>query len=295
MTTDPEGSASSSDSDSTGQRGRARMPVVPMTLLTVVVLAAILAPWIAPHDPRIGKLSTRLIPPAWQEGGSTEFLLGTDSMGRDILSRVLHGARVSLVVGALGSLLAGSIGTLVGLIAGYRRRWVDSLLMRLTDITLALPLMLMALVLVALLGASFKNVVIVIVVLLWPYYARSVRGETLAITQSDFVDLARISGASSTRIVIRHILPNVMPTILVLATLQIALIILLEASLSFLGAGIPPPTPAWGLMVADGRDLIGTAWWISVIPGAAIFVVVLATNLLGDWVRDRFDPKLRQL
>jgi len=266
-----------------------------MTLLTVVVLAAILAPWIAPHDPRIGKLSTRLIPPAWQEGGSTEFLLGTDSMGRDILSRVLHGARVSLVVGALGSLLAGSIGTLVGLIAGYRRRWVDSLLMRLTDITLALPLMLMALVLVALLGASFKNVVIVIVVLLWPYYARSVRGETLVIAQSDFVDLARISGASSTRIVIRHILPNVMPTILVLATLQIALIILLEASLSFLGAGIPPPTPAWGLMVADGRDLIGTAWWISVIPGAAIFVVVLATNLLGDWVRDRFDPKLRQL
>ena len=295
MTTDFEDLATSGGSKPKGQSAHTRMPVVPAVVLSLVVLAAILAPWIAPHDPKIGKLSLRLIPPAWQEGGTKEFLLGTDSMGRDILSRVLHGARVSLIVGALGSLLAGSIGTFIGLVAGYRRRWVDSLLMRLTDVTLALPLMLMAIVLVALLGASFKNVIIVIVVLLWPYYARIVRGETLVIAKSEFVDLARISGASSTRIVLRHILPNVMPTILVLATLQIALIILLEASLSFLGAGIPPPTPAWGLMVADGRDLIGTAWWISVIPGAAIFVVVLATNLLGDWVRDRFDPKLRQL
>ena len=167
--------------------------------------------------------------------------------------------------------------------------------MRLTDITLSFPLMLMAIVLVSVLGASLTNVLLVIVFLLWPYYARQIRGEALAISEEDFVDLARVAGLSSPRILWRHILPNVMPTIGVLATLQVALIILLEASLSFLGVGIPPPTPAWGLMVADGRDILGRAWWVSIVPGIAIFGVVLAANLLGDWVRDRFDPKLRQL
>ena len=155
--------------------------------------------------------------------------------------------------------------------------------------------MLMAIVLVALLGASLTNVLVVIVILLWPYYARQIRGEALAVSEADFVDLARVAGVSNLRILWRHVLPNVMPTILVLVTLQVALIILLEASLSFLGVGIPPPTPAWGLMVANGREILVRAWWVSIIPGVAIFAVVLAANLFGDWVRDRFDPKLRQI
>ena len=192
--------------------------------------------------------------------------------------------------------IAGTIGTIIGMIAGFYKGWVDSLLMRLTDVTLALPLILMAIVLVAILGdPSFGKVVLAIVVLRWAFYARQVRGETLAVMEQPYVDLAKISGASTRRIMFRHVLPNVMPSLIVLATLNVALIILVEASLSFLGAGIPPPTPAWGLMVADGRDLIVVAWWVSIIPGMAIFLTVLAVNFAGDWVRDRFDPKLRQL
>ena len=264
-------------------------------VLVLVVLVAVFAPLIAPHDPEVGQLSNKLIPPVWQEGGQIDFLLGTDTLGRDIFTRILYGARVSLMVAILATGLAGVLGTIVGLIAGFYRGWAEIVLMRVTDMTLALPLMLMAIVLVALLGASLTNVLMVIVILLWPYYARQIRGEALAISEEDFVDLARVAGLSSPRILWRHILPNVMPTIGVLATLQVALIILLEASLSFLGVGIPPPTPAWGLMVADGRDILGRAWWVSIIPGIAIFGVVLAANLFGDWVRDRFDPKLRQL
>lgn len=272
-----------------------RFPFVSMLVLGLVVLVAVFAPLIAPHDPEVGQLSNKLIPPVWQEGGNSDFLLGTDTLGRDIFTRILYGARVSLMVAILATGLAGVLGTIVGLIAGFYRGWVEIVLMRITDMTLALPLMLMAIVLVALLGASLTNVLLVIVILLWPYYARQIRGEALAISEEDFIDLARVAGLSSPRILWTHILPNVMPTIGVLATLQVALIILLEASLSFLGVGIPPPTPAWGLMVADGRDLLGRAWWVSFIPGIAIFGVVLAANLLGDWVRDRFDPKLRQL
>lgn len=278
-----------------GASASIRFPYVSMVVLALVVLVAFFAPLIAPHDPEVGQLSNKLKPPVWQEGGSTEFLLGTDTLGRDIFTRILYGARVSLMVAVLATGLAGVLGTIVGLIAGFYRGWVEVVLMRFTDMTLALPLMLMAIVLVALLGASLTNVLLVIVILLWPYYARQIRGEALALSEEDFIDLARVAGVSNPRILWRHILPNVMPTIGVLATLQVALIILLEASLSFLGVGIPPPTPAWGLMVADGRDILGRAWWVSIVPGIAIFGVVLAANLFGDWVRDRFDPKLRQL
>ena len=272
-----------------------RFPYISMTVLVVVVLVAILAPVIAPHDPEVGRLSNKLIPPMWQEGGTGEFPLGTDTLGRDIFTRILYGTRISLMVAVLATGLAGVLGTIVGLVAGFYRGWTETILMRLTDITLAFPLMLMAIVLVSVLGASLTNVLLVIVFLLWPYYARQIRGEALAVSEEDFVDLARVAGVSNRRILWRHILPNVMPSIGVLATLQVALIILLEASLSFLGVGIPPPTPAWGLMVADGRDLLGRAWWVSIIPGIAIFAVVLAANLFGDWMRDRFDPKLRQI
>ena len=276
--------------------GRSRVPWLSLSFLIVVVLAAVFASWIAPHDPELGRLRDKLIPPFWQEGGSMDHVFGTDSLGRDVFSRVVFGARVSLAVGFLSVSISGTLGTIVGMIAGFYRGWVDSLLMRITDMTLALPLILMAIVLVAILGdPSFGKVVLAIVVLRWAFYARQVRGETLAVMEQPYVDLARISGASTLRIMFRHVLPNVMPSLLVLATLNVALIILVEASLSFLGAGIPPPTPAWGLMVADGRDLIELAWWVSIIPGIAIFLTVLAVNLVGDWVRDRFDPKLRQL
>ena len=272
-----------------------RFPYISTVVLVLVVLVAIFAPLIAPHDPEVGRLPNKLIPPMWQEGGTGEFPLGTDTLGRDIFTRILYGARVSLTVALLATGLAGVLGTIVGLFAGFYRGWVETILMRITDITLALPLMLMAIVLVALLGASLTNVLVVIVILLWPYYARQIRGEALAVSEADFVDLARVAGVSNLRILWRHVLPNVMPTILVLVTLQVALIILLEASLSFLGVGIPPPTPAWGLMVANGREILVRAWWVSIIPGVAIFAVVLAANLFGDWVRDRFDPKLRQI
>jgi len=278
-----------------GASAKSRFPYISLTVLVLVVLVAIFAPLIAPHDPEVGRLPNKLIPPMWQDGGSSEFPLGTDTLGRDIFTRILYGTRISLMVAVLATGLAGALGTVVGLMAGYYRGWTETILMRLTDITLAFPLMLMAIVLVSVLGASLTNVMLVIVVLLWPYYARQIRGEALAVSEEDFVDLARVAGVSNGRILWRHILPNVMPSIGVLATLQVALIILLEASLSFLGVGIPPPTPAWGLMVADGRDLLGRAWWVSIIPGIAIFAVVLAANLFGDWMRDRFDPKLRQI
>ncbi len=278
-----------------GASAKNRFPYISLTVLVLVVLVAILAPVIAPHNPEVGQLSNKLIPPMWQEGGSGEFPLGTDTLGRDIFTRILYGTRISLMVAVLATGLAGALGTVVGLMAGFYRGWTETILMRLTDITLAFPLMLMAIVLVSVLGASLTNVLLVIVVLLWPYYARQIRGEALAVGEADFVDLARVAGVSNRRILLRHILPNVMPSIGVLATLQVALIILLEASLSFLGVGIPPPTPAWGLMVADGRDLLGRAWWVSIIPGIAIFAVVLSANLFGDWMRDRFDPKLRQI
>ena len=298
--TNVESAATTPEEDESRVRGRApstsiRFPYISSVVLGLVLLVAILAPLLAPHDPEVGQLSNKLIPPMWQEGGTSEFPLGTDTLGRDIFTRILYGTRISLMVAVLATGLAGVLGTIVGLIAGFYRGWPETILMRLTDITLSFPLMLMAIVLVSVLGASLTNVLLVIVFLLWPYYGRQIRGEALAVSEQDFVDLARVAGVSNRRILWRHILPNVMPSIGVLATLQVALIILLEASLSFLGVGIPPPTPAWGLMVADGRDLLGRAWWVSIIPGIAIFAVVLAANLFGDWMRDRFDPKLRQI
>jgi peptide/nickel transport system permease protein len=273
-----------------------RYPLVPVAMLTfLLVIPAVLAPQIAPHDPLKGSLAKRLKAPAWQEGGTIEYPLGTDKLGRDILSRMIHGARVSLAVSLVAILVGGALGTGLGLISGYFGRWVDSVIMRLVDISLSLPTILLALVLVAAVGPSFATVIIVLVVLLWARYARLVRAETLSIKERDFIARARVAGASHTRIMLKYILPNVVNSLVVLATLQVGYVILLESALSFLGAGLPRPTPAWGLMIADGRELIVTAWWVSMFPGLAIMLTVLALNLLGDWLRDHLDPKLRHV
>jgi peptide/nickel transport system permease protein len=272
-----------------------RFPGVALVILVfLLVIPGLFAEWIAPHDPIKGSLSARLKPPMFW-GGSADHPLGTDKVGRDVLSRIIYGARVSLRVSLEAIVVSGFIGTTLGLISGYFGGKVDALIMRLVDISLGLPIILVALVFVAAIGPSFTTVIAVITVLLWARYARQVRGETLSIKAHDFIARARVAGASHLRIMFRYILPNVVNTLIVLATLQVGFVILLESSLSFLGAGIPRPTPAWGLMVADGRELIVTAWWISMFPGLAIMLTVLSLNLLGDWLRDHLDPKLRNV
>ena len=275
-----------------------RLPLLPMAILIVVlVIPAIFANWVAPHDPTQISFINQELPPAWMEGGKTEYLLGTDLLGRDVLSRIMYGARVSVKIAAIAIFIAGLLGTTLGIVAGYWGRWVDSFIMRMVDISLSIPIILLALVMVAAIGASETTVIIVLVLLLWSRYARLVRGETLAVRVQDFIARAQVSGASHRRIMIRHVFPNVFNSVIVLATLNVGFVIILESTLSFLGAGIPPPQPAWGLMVADGRDVIAssTGWWISLFPGLAIMLVVLSMNLLGDWLRDRLDPKQRQV
>ena len=273
-----------------------RYPVVPIGILLVaLVIPALFAEIIAPHDPIDGELRSRLLPPAWTDGGDWSHPLGTDRLGRDILSRMIYGERTAALVSLAALAVGGAVGSSLGLLAGYFGGWWDHVIMRLVDISLSLPLILLALVLVVLFEPGTATTVGVVALLLWSRYARQVRAEALTLKEMDFVARARVAGASNIRIIIRHIFPNVVNTIIVLATLQVGNVILLEASLSFLGAGIPPPNPAWGVMIAEGRDYITTSWWLSVIPGLAIMFTVLSMNLFGDWLRDRLDPKLRQL
>jgi len=276
-------------------RDRRWPPTLPLVIVAALVLCGILAPLLAPHSPVEGSLGERLVPPLGMEGSKAGHPLGTDRLGRDTLSRLLYGARISLAVSVVGISLTGAVGSFIGLLAGFLGGWVDTLLMRLVDISLSLPGILIAVLLSVVFEPSFTNVIIVVVFLLWPSYARLVRGETLGLKQQEFVALARVAGCSSLTIMFRHIVPNLLPSILVLATLHVGYVIVLEAALSFLGVGIPPPTPSWGVMVADGRGLIEQAWWVSILPGIAILVTVLSLNILGDWVRDRLDPKLRQV
>ncbi|HEY7496659.1 MAG TPA: ABC transporter permease [Candidatus Tectomicrobia bacterium] len=272
-----------------------RVPVIPLAIIALIVLTALLANVLTPYSPTDISLSERLRPPFWEQGGSLAHPLGTDPMGRDLLTRMIYGARVSLVVGFLGLFVGGGVGAALGMIAGYMGGRMDTFLMRVVDTTLAFPIILFAILLVVILGGSLVTVVIAVALVLWARYARVIRGEVLSLRERDFVAQARIAGCSSGRIILVHIFPNVLNTLVVLLSLQVGWVIIVEASLSFLGAGVPPPTPTWGSMIAEGRDYIASAWWVSFFPGLAILVTVLAFNLCGDWLRDALDPTMRQM
>ena len=273
------------------------IPLVPTIILALLVLSALTADFIAPYDPTLPIAGAGInSPPFWMEGGSTRTLLGTDFQGRDELSRLIHGARVSLLVAVTGTAVAGGIGLLLGVLAGYLGGWVDQAVMRITDAWLALPSLVFAIFLAALLGPGVFNIIIVFGLIYWTRYARVMRGEVLSLRERDFVRLAQVAGLSHWKIILRHIIPNVLNTWMVLASLTVGVVIITEASLSFLGLGVPPPTPAWGLMLAEARrTLMGGQWWLTVLPGICISVVVLAANLFGDWMRVRLDPRQRNL
>lgn len=271
-----------------------RWPVSSIVILSVLIVSAVFAPLIAPHDAKLGDLSDRHIPPMLF-GGTSDHILGTDGLGRDILSRIVHGARISVAVAVVALSVGGVIGTLLGVVSGYAGGWVDEVIMRIVDIKFAVPLILFALALAVILGPSFGLLLGLLSFLIWGHFARQVRAEVLVIVTMDYVAAARSCGASPVRIMYRHIFPGVISIVVVVGTLQVGAVVLAEASLSFLGAGVPSPTPAWGSMVAEGRLYIDTAWWVSLIPGVVIGLLVTAVTLLGDWLRDRLDPRLRQI
>ncbi|MFS4581793.1 ABC transporter permease [Phaeobacter sp. C3_T13_0] len=258
----------------------------PVWLFAALVAFAIFAPWLAPFDPDRQNLLGRLKSPGFESRGAV-YLLGTDELGRDVLSRLIYGSRASLAVAALSVLLSGVVGVLVGMAAGYMRGWVETVLMRLVDIFLSIPAILLAIITVAVLGPGFVNVIIVLALTRWPRYARVTYGQTLAIADRPYVTLARSMGASPLRVLGLHILPNIIGPLLVVATLEFGLMVLFEAGLSFLGLGVQPPTASWGSMMSTGRNYIATAWWIAMFPGGALFLLVLSANLIGDRLGDR--------
>jgi peptide/nickel transport system permease protein len=267
-------------------------PWITISVLGMLILVAIFGDFLAPHDMYDQDLMKRLLPPFWMEDGSTTYLLGTDALGRDMLSRLIGGARTSLVVAVVGLFIGGGIGGAVGIVAGYFGGHIDDAIMRVADATLAFPIILFALLLSVSMGNGLLSVVIAISIVLWARFARVVRSDVLIIRDMDYVKMAKISGASSAWILWRHILPNVANTLTVLAGLQIGWVIILEATLSFLGAGISPPTPAWGSMTAEGREYLITHWWVTFMPGITIVIAVVAFTRLGDWLRDWLDPRL---
>ena len=271
-------------------------PVIPTTILVAIALIAVFANQLAPHNPEIGSLTARFKPPFWQTGGSMKYLLGTDQLGRDVLSRLIFGARVSMVVGIMAVLVAGVVGTALGILSGYLGGWVDQVIMRVTDTWLALPALTFAIFLAAIVGPSMWNIVIILGVTYWTRYARVIRGEVLSLREREFVRLAIVAGCSKWTIMTRHILPNVINSAIVLGSLMLGVVIITEATLSFLGVGVPPPQPAWGLMLSDGKQgLMVGYWWLTVFPGLCIMLMVLSANLIGDWLRVKLDPQLRQL
>lgn len=270
-----------------------RAPLLPVFALTLFSITALFGPWIAPYDPDATDLVGRLAAPSWA-GGSPEHFLGTDRLGRDVLSRIIVGARPSFIVALVTIAVGGVLGTLIGLAAGYLGSRLDTITMRVADSTISFPLILLALLLSAVIGPGMFTVVLAVSLVLWARIARLVRGEVLSLKTRDFVALARVAGVPPWRIMAVHILPNVLNTLVVILTLDLGLVIAVEATLSFLGAGIPPPTPTWGQMVSDGRAYLTNAWWLSLFPGLAIALVVLSFNLTGDWLRDFIDPKLRE-
>jgi peptide/nickel transport system permease protein len=288
----------------------ADIPSIPLLMLSVLAFVAVFAPVIAPHSKltpvkptpercqaRFGMASCPYVdnvPPFWMSGGTFETPLGTDFLGRDVLSRLMYGARISLVVAFTGALFAGAIGTLLGVLAGYMGKWWDQIIMRVTDAWLTLPSLVFAILLSSVRGPGVWNVVVILALVFWSRYSRAVRGEVLALRERDFVKLAEINGIGKLTIIFRHLVPNVMNTVMVLFSLQVGVAVIIEASLSFLGVGVPPPEPSWGLMMAQEREsLMEGKWWLAVFPGICITMLVLSANMLGDWLRVRLDPHLR--
>ncbi|MFP3918732.1 ABC transporter permease [Lysinibacillus telephonicus] len=268
--------------------------ILGMILVAGTVVCAVFAPWIAPYDPSQASLTARLdVPSFTDDTGESQYLLGGDQLGRDLLSRMIYGARISLIVGIFGVLISLVIGTIMGLVSGYFGKWLDDLIMRIADIQLAFPFMLFAIVVMSVLGTGIWKIVIILGLTYWVGFARLIRGQVISLKEQEFVQAAKAIGGSNTRIILKHILPNVLSSILVLSTMYIAEFILLEASLTFLGLGVDPTIPSWGGMLADSRNYITTAWWTSVFPGISIMLTVLGFNLLGDWLRDKFDPNLK--
>ena len=270
------------------------IPLIPAGILLIVVVAGLLGPRAAPFNPEENDLLNSFLPPLWKAGGLMAHPLGTDQFGRDVLSRLIVGARISLLVGCMAVFFSGFIGTTVAITAGYVGGKADAFLMRMTDAMLSMPYLLIGVALAGIMGPGLLNLVLVLAVLGWASYARVIRSEVLRIKTQDFIVLARITGCSTARILWKHILPNVVNTMIVLATLQLGITIILAASLSFLGMGVPPPTPEWGLMVAEGREFLSSSWWLATLPGACILLTCLSANLMGDWLRLRLDPKFRQ-
>jgi peptide/nickel transport system permease protein len=271
------------------------IPYVSLAIFAFVVIAAVGGENIAPHDPNGLDLGSAFKPPSWLEGGSIDYLLGTDNLGRDIFSRIIAGARISLEVAIYAIVISGGIGALIGMIAGYFGKSIDAIIMRLVDIQMSIPSLALALVIATVLSPSLTTVIVVISITYWTWYARIIRGEILSLKERDYVALARIAGCSTATIFARHLLPNILNTLLVLASLQVGQVIIFEASLSFLGLGIQSPDVSWGLMLADARNYITNAWWAVTLPGVAIMLTCLSANLIGDWLRDTLDPRRRQL
>jgi len=262
-------------------------------LLVVVLVAAVGAPFLAPYGYDDQNLANRMKPPAWSDGGTWSHPLGTDPLGRDILSRIIYAARTSLGISAASVVVAGLFGVAIGLLSGYYRGWVDAVAMRVADVQLSFPYLLLAIAVMALLQPSIGNLIAVLALRSWVVYARTVRGSALQVKEQDFVEGARALGAPDRRIILRHLLPNVLTPVIVISSFQLAELIIAESSLSFLGLGVQPPTPSWGAMLSQGREYLTTAWWLGVFPGVAIILTVLATNLFGDGVRDALDPRLK--
>lgn len=268
-------------------------PMLPFILIfAAFVLLAIFAPLIAPYEPNVQNLLGRLKPPGAVVRGVT-YVLGSDELGRDLLSRLIHGARMSLAAAVLSVMLSGAVGTMLGMAAGYARGWVEAVVMRIVDVFLSVPAVLLAIITVAVLGPGFTNVVLVLALTRWPRYARVAYGQTLSVANMPYVRLARFMGAGRLRILFVHILPNIIGPLTVVATLEFGLMVLFEASLSFLGLGVQPPTASWGAMLSVGRNYVSSAWWIATFPGACLFLLVLSVNLIGDSLRDLLDPKSR--
>jgi peptide/nickel transport system permease protein len=261
-------------------------------ILLIVIGAAVAAPYVAPHDPARQSLIRRFTPPLWVQGGNAGYPLGTDQVGRDILSRIIYGARISLVVGISAVVVSLMVGVTLGLLSGFLRGRVDAVIMTIVDVTLSFPQLLLALAFVAALGPSLGTIIVVLGLTGWERYTRVVRAEVLALREKDFVEAARAMGASPTRMVLRHLLPNTFSSIIVMSTLQVAQAILQEAALSFLGVGTGSAHPTWGQMIALGRDFVSVAWWLATFPGLAILITVLAINLVGDRLRDALDPRV---